>query len=119
MNAMAQSVLALYTLDDNPDATDIPNVLRQCLRLTAVFPLLAAYCYRACVYRHHNRSLVLHTPSTELPTAANFLHASGWNSRAGNTSGNSAPRAIVSSLPADKGAYATRNRRRDPMSSEP
>ncbi len=73
MNAMAQSVLALYTLDDNPDATDIPNVLRQCLRLTAVFPLLAAYCYRACVYRHHNRSLVLHTPSTELPTAANFL----------------------------------------------
>ena len=73
MNAMAQSVLALYTLDDNPDATDIPNVLRQCLRLTAVFPLLAAYCYRASVYRHHGRSLVLHAPSAELPTAANFL----------------------------------------------
>ena len=73
MNAMAQSVLALYTLDDNPDATDIPNVLRQCLRLIAVFPLLAAYCYRACAYRHHDRSLVLHAPSAELPTAANFL----------------------------------------------
>ena len=73
MNAMSQSVLALYTLDENADATDIPNVLRQCLQLIAVFPMLAAYCYRAYAYRFNNKSLILHTPSPELSTAANFL----------------------------------------------
>jgi citrate synthase len=73
MNAMAQSVLALYTFDDNADATDIPNVLRQCLRLIAVFPLLAAYGYRAHAYRFSDNSLILHAPSDELSTAANFL----------------------------------------------
>ena len=73
MNAMAQSVLALYTLDPNADATDIPNVLRQSLLLIAVFPLLAAYCYRAHVYRFANESLILHPPSPDASTAANFL----------------------------------------------
>ncbi|MCL1920804.1 MAG: citrate synthase [Kiritimatiellaeota bacterium] len=73
MNAMAQSVLALYTLDDAAESTDIPNVLRQCLRLIATFPLLAAYCYRAYAYRFQNKSLVLHSSSKTLSTAANFL----------------------------------------------
>ena len=73
MNAMSQSVLALYTLDDNAERTDTPNVLRQCLRLIATFPLLAAYCYRAYAYRFQNKSLVLHGSSKTLSTAANFL----------------------------------------------
>ena len=73
MNAMAQSVLAMYTLDERADATDIPNVVRQCLQLIGVFPMLAAYCYRAHAYRFANKSLVLHNPSKQLSTAANFL----------------------------------------------
>ncbi|MCL2104813.1 MAG: citrate synthase [Kiritimatiellaeota bacterium] len=73
MNAMSQSVLALYTLDDDAEKTDIPNVLRQCLRLIATFPLLAAYCYRAYAYRFQNKSLVLHSSSKTRSTAANFL----------------------------------------------
>jgi citrate synthase len=73
MNAMAQSVLALYTLDDKADATDIPNVLRQCIRLIAMFPLLAAYCYRAYAYRFADGSLIIHKSSPDLSTAANFL----------------------------------------------
>jgi len=73
MNAMSQSVLALYTLDDGAERTDIPNVLRQCLLLIAIFPLLAAYCYRAYSYRFQNKSLVLHGTSKTLSTAANFL----------------------------------------------
>jgi citrate synthase len=81
MNAMAQSLLSLYTLDDNPDATDIPNVLRQCLRLIAVFPLLAAYCYRAYVYRHQGKTLVLREPSSDLSTAAYFLNILRKNGR--------------------------------------
>lgn len=73
MNAMSQSVLALYTLDPRADDIDIPNVLRQSLRLIATFPLLAAWCYRACAYRFKNKSLVLHSSSPTLSTAANFL----------------------------------------------
>ena len=73
MNAMAQSVLALYTLDDNADDTSTPNVLKQCIRLIALFPILAAYCYRAAAYRFHNKSLIIHTVSDELSTAENFL----------------------------------------------
>ena len=74
MNAMAQTVLALYVLDDRADATDIPNVLRQSLLLIATFPLLTAYCYRAHAYRYGNQSLIVHSPRPELSTAANFLH---------------------------------------------
>lgn len=73
MNAMAQSVLALYVLDEKADDTSIPNVLRQCLFLTAIFPLLAAYCYRAHAYHNGEDSLVIHSPLPGLSTAENFL----------------------------------------------
>lgn len=74
MNAMAQSILSLYTLDDKADDVSIPNVMRQCLRLIATFPLLAAYSYQASSYRHAGKSLVIHSPRPELSTAENFLH---------------------------------------------
>lgn len=74
MNALAQSVLALYVSDDRADATDTPNVLRQCLLLIAAFPLLAAYSYQAYSYHYANRSLVIHSSNPGLSTAANFLH---------------------------------------------
>lgn len=73
MNAMAQTVLSLYVLDKHPDAIDIPNVLQQSLFLTAVFPLVAVYCYRAHAYRYGNRSLIIHSPQSKLSTAANLL----------------------------------------------
>jgi citrate synthase len=74
MNGLAQSVLALYVFDDSADDTDIPNVLRQCLRLIAAFPLLAAYNYQAHAYQYAKKSLVIHSSQPELGTAANFLH---------------------------------------------
>jgi citrate synthase len=40
LNAMARCVLALYGLDENADDTSVLNVLAQCLKLIAVFPLL-------------------------------------------------------------------------------
>jgi len=43
MNTLARSVLTLYYYDDNPDDTSLPNMLRQCLRLIAQFPLLARH----------------------------------------------------------------------------
>jgi citrate synthase len=74
MNAMAQSILALYVFDDRADDTSLPNVLRQCLKLIATFPLLAAYSYQAYVYYYGKGSLVIHSPKPELSTAENFLH---------------------------------------------
>jgi citrate synthase len=74
MNAMAQSILALYVLDDRADDVSLANVMRQCLRLIATFPLLAAYSYQASAYRYAGKSLVIHAPQPDLSTAENFLH---------------------------------------------
>ncbi|MBN1473900.1 MAG: citrate synthase, partial [Syntrophaceae bacterium] len=52
----------------------IPNVLRQCIGLIAVFPLLVVYCYQAHNYRFGNKSLCIHKPQPQLSTAGNFLH---------------------------------------------
>ena len=74
MNAMAQSILALYVFDERADDTALPNVMRQCLKLVATFPVLAAYSYQAYVYHYGKGSLVIHAPKPELSTAENFLH---------------------------------------------
>ena len=74
MNAMAQTILSLYVLDDRPDDTSISNVFRQSLRLIAAFPMLAVYSYRAAAYHYGGRSLVIRSPRPDLSTAQNFLH---------------------------------------------
>ncbi len=47
MNALSRSVLTLYCYDKEPDDISLPNVLRQCLNLISVFPLLSVYGYQA------------------------------------------------------------------------
>lgn len=74
MNAIAKSILSLYVLDERAEDISISNVLRQCLKLIAVFPLLVVYCYHAHAYRYSNKSLVIHSPQPHLSAAANFLH---------------------------------------------
>ncbi len=74
MNAIARSVLTLYSYDDNADDISVPNVLRQCLKLVSCFPLLAVYAYQACVHAHQGQSLVIHSPRADLNTAENILH---------------------------------------------
>ena len=73
MNALSRSVLTLYSYDTNPDDTSLPNVLRQCLNLISVFPLLSVYGYQA--YNHYikGKSLYIHNPKKELTTAENIL----------------------------------------------
>ena len=73
MNTLARSVLTMYSYDDTPDDVSVPNVLRQCLQLIAIFPLLSVYDYQA--YRHYSdgRSLYIHQPKPELTTAENIL----------------------------------------------
>lgn len=74
MNTLARSVLMLYYYDDNPDDTSVPNMLRQCIKLIAQFPLLAVYGYHA--YNHYvkDQSLIIHQPSKNLSIAENILH---------------------------------------------
>ncbi|MBQ4067527.1 MAG: citrate/2-methylcitrate synthase [Clostridia bacterium] len=73
MNTLARSVLTLYSYDDNPDDIAIPNVLRQCLQLIAIFPMLAVYGYHSFKYYHEGQSLYIHPPKAELSTAQNLL----------------------------------------------
>lgn len=74
MNALARSVLALYTLDKQADDTSVLSVLRQSLHLIAKFPMLSVYAYQAYMDDVHGESLVIHRPRPELSTAENFLH---------------------------------------------
>lgn len=74
MNALARSVLMLYSYDENADDISIPNVLRQCLQLIALFPQLSVYSYQASNYYHNGQSLIIHAPDPKLSTAENILH---------------------------------------------
>lgn len=74
MNTLARSVLTLYSYDNNPDDTSVDNVLRQCLHLIALFPLLCVYGYQASNYYHEGNSFFIHPPKENLSTAENILH---------------------------------------------
>lgn len=74
MNTLARSVLTLYSYDDKADDTSLPNVLRQCLELIALFPELAIYGYQAYNHYVNDESLFIHKPKAKLSTAENILH---------------------------------------------
>ena len=74
MNTLARSVLTLYSYDDRADDTSIPNVLRQCIELISLFPLLSVYGYQAYKHYHDGASLYIHTPDPSLSTAETILH---------------------------------------------
>ena len=74
MNILSRSVLALYSYDDDPDTVTVENVLRQCLQLIAMFPLLAVYGYQAYCHYHLGRSLYIRNPDSGMSTAENLLH---------------------------------------------
>ena len=74
MNTLERSVLTLYAYDSNPEDTDIPNVLRQCLELIAFVPIFAVYGYQAYNHAHENNSLIIHAPQPDLSTAENILY---------------------------------------------
>ena len=74
MNTLARSVLTLYSYDDRADDVSLPNVLRQCLQLISLFPLLSIYGYQAYCHYHDGKSLFIHQPDPSLSTAENILH---------------------------------------------
>lgn len=74
MNTLARSVLTLYSYDSKADDISVENVLRQCLQLIALFPLLSVYGYQAYSHYQMSNSLFIHQPDPELSTAENILH---------------------------------------------
>ncbi len=73
MNTLSRSVLTLASYDAAASDLSVANVLRQCLMLIAVFPLLAVYGYQS--YNHYERdeSLYIHRPDETLSAAENLL----------------------------------------------
>ncbi|MDD3654456.1 MAG: citrate/2-methylcitrate synthase [Desulfotomaculaceae bacterium] len=74
MNSMARNTLAFYSFDENADDTSVKNVLRQCIKLIACFPLLAVYGYQAFSHYHRKNSLYIHSPRPDFNIAENILH---------------------------------------------
>ncbi|MCI5898935.1 MAG: citrate/2-methylcitrate synthase [Firmicutes bacterium] len=74
MNTLARSVLTLYTYDERADDVSLSNVIRQCLQLIALFPMLSVYGYQAYSHYHDGKSLFIHNPDPKLSTAENLLH---------------------------------------------
>ena len=75
MNKLARSVLALYSYDDNPDSTELENMVRQSILLLARFPMIVAHAYAAKTHYYDGGSLVLHWPQPGYSIAENFLHS--------------------------------------------
>ena len=74
MNSLARSVLTLHSYDPNANDISLDNVLRQCLKLIAVFPILSVYGYQAYNFYIEKQSLFIHLPDPKLSTAENILH---------------------------------------------
>ncbi len=73
MNTLSRSVLTLYSYDPMADDISLPNVMRQCLNLIAVFPMLSVYGYQAYNHYTKGKSLYIHNPDKKLSTAENIL----------------------------------------------
>ena len=74
MNKLARGVLSLYSYDNTPDDTSIPNVIRQVIELISRLSVIAAYGYQAKKHYFDGKSLVLHRSKEEYSIAENFLH---------------------------------------------
>ena len=73
MNKLARCILASYSYDFNPDDISYNNVMRQCIRLIAQMPTMAAYAYQTRRHYYSDESLYIHNPQRGLSTSENFL----------------------------------------------
>lgn len=73
MNSMTKSILTLASYDKNASDTSLDNVIRQCIMLIGVFPMLAVYAYHAYNHYERNKSLYIHRPDPNKSAAENIL----------------------------------------------
>ena len=73
MNSMTRSILTLASYDRNALSIDLPDVIRQCMMLISVFPMLAVYGYQAYNHYDNRGSMYIHRPDSGLSAAENTL----------------------------------------------
>lgn len=73
MNTLTRSVLTLASYDKEADNLEIENVMRQCLMLISVLPMLAVYGYHAYNHYELGQSMYIHRPDPSLSAAENIL----------------------------------------------
>ncbi len=73
MNSMTRSILTLASYDPKALDNDLANNIRQCIMLTATFPMMAVYGYHA--YNHYDNleSMYIHRPNPKKSTSENIL----------------------------------------------
>lgn len=74
MNTLAKSILTLHSYDSNANDISLDNVMRQCLQLIAVFPILSVYGFQAYNFYIGRQSFFIHLPDPEKSTAENILY---------------------------------------------
>ena len=73
MNSLTKSVLTLSSYDDEISDNSLENVMKQCIMLISVFPMLAVYGYHAYNHYECDESFYIHRPSDGLSAAENIL----------------------------------------------
>ncbi|MBR6037389.1 MAG: citrate/2-methylcitrate synthase [Candidatus Methanomethylophilaceae archaeon] len=73
MNSITRSVLFLASYDKKAMDNTLPNVMRQCIYLISVFPMLTVYSYHAYNHYINDESMYIHRPDPKLSTAENIL----------------------------------------------
>lgn len=73
MISLSKSILTLASYDKAAWDISVPNVLRQCMQLISVMPMLSVYGYHAYNHYERNGSMYIHRPDENLSTAENLL----------------------------------------------
>ena len=73
MNTLARSVLTLYSYDSKADDITLPNVLRQCLQLVALFPCCPFTATRRIPIITIKKAFYIHARSRSFPRRKNIL----------------------------------------------
>ncbi len=75
MNKLSRSVLALYSLDPNPDDTSLENLMRQSIQLIASLPTIMTYAYQVKRRAFDKQSMFFHPVDLKLSTSESILRA--------------------------------------------
>ncbi len=74
MNNISKSILTLFSYDEKANDISLDNVLKQCLHLISVFPMLSVYGYHAYNYYINAGSMIIKAPKPEYSLAENVLY---------------------------------------------
>ena len=108
MNSLTRSVLTLASYDKNCSDNSIENVLRQCIALIGVFPMLAVYGYHAYNHYQNDESMyILEARVLDIALVLHMEHGGGNNStfttRVVTSSGSDTYSVIAAALSSLKG----------------